>query len=55
MYLITGFCAGIALCYLVKNLQKSHNKKLKAGEEEICNDCCYKKTVMETLEDVQAQ
>lgn len=54
MDLVTGFCAGISLCYLVKHLQKKHSEKLTAGEEELCKDCCYKKTVLETLEDVQS-
>lgn len=53
MDLITGFCAGIALCYLVKHLQKKHNEKLKAGEEEHCKNCCYKSAVMETISDVE--
>ncbi|MEE0929426.1 MAG: hypothetical protein UIM53_00335 [Acutalibacteraceae bacterium] len=55
MDLILGFACGIATSMLIKKLEALHNKKLNAGDEEICNDCCYKKTVLETLEDVQSQ
>lgn len=51
MDLVMGFACGIAVYYLINYLRH----KQKAGEEELCNCCTYKKAVMETLEDVQAQ
>ena len=52
---IMGFACGIAVYHLINYLKQLKNDKLRAGEEDVCNGCTYKKAVMETLEDVQAQ
>lgn len=52
MDLILGFACGIAVSMLIKKLQELHNNKFHSGEEEVCNDCCYKKTVLETLDEI---
>ena len=52
MDLILGMACGIAVCCLIKKLQQLN--KFTAGEEEQCKNCCFKKAVMESLDDEQA-
>lgn len=52
---IFGFACGIAVYHLILYLKKLKDDKFRTGEEEVCNNCCYKKALMETLEDVQAK
>lgn len=54
MDLILGFACGIAVSHLIRYLQQLKNDRLKAGEEEVCKNCCYKSAVMESLYDEQA-
>ena len=53
MDLVCGFACGIALSYLIQHLKKL--RSFEAGEEEVCNNCSYKKSVMECIQDVQAE
>lgn len=47
------FASGIAFVKLLDKLNNIRNDKFKSGDEEPCNKCVYK-TVLETLNDVQA-
>jgi PP-loop superfamily ATP-utilizing enzyme len=51
---IMGFACGIAVYHLIIYLKQLNNDKFKKGEEEPCNTCVFKKAIMESLEDVQA-
>lgn len=51
---ILYFAAGIAFVKLLEKLNSIKNDKFKSGDEEPCNKCVYKNTVLESLDDVQA-
>lgn len=46
---ITGFACGIAVCYLIDYFKTRKNKKFRTGDEEPCNNCHYKSTVIDML------
>lgn len=54
MDLILGMACGIAVYHMINYLKQLKDNKFKTGDENVCNDCIYKKAVMESLADEQA-
>lgn len=46
---IMGFACGIAVYHLINYLKKVKDDKFRTGEEEPCNNCYYKSTVIDML------
>ena len=47
--LLLGFGCGIAVVFLILKLQEVKNKNFSSGDEEVCKNCSYKKTVIDVI------
>lgn len=54
MEVVLYFAAGIGFVKLIDKLIDMRTNKFTAGEEQQCKNCCFKKAVMESLDDEQA-
>ena len=47
---IIFFGCGIGFAILLDRHKENKNKQFNCGDDDVCKNCCYKKTVLETLE-----
>lgn len=51
MEIILGFACGIAFNYLLNILIKRQKNKFECGDEDVCKDCKFHQTVINSLDD----